>query len=400
MNQELQHTSTFESMHSSLDRWVHQNLIPSAASVVLVGSTVVDEYLTGYQNREAAIPICKDSIYRLYSNTKLITSVAAMKLFEQGKFKLDDPVAQYIPRFEDLRVLRVNAVDLQDTEPLESPISVRHLMSHTGGFSYGLFMDSPIDLLYRSARILHPAIDLEGLVDALASLPLLHQPGLRFHYSIATDVLARLIELWSGQSFGEFLGEHIFAPLGMTNTSFCLTEDQRERFCVLYEGANPENPYEPGLSVAREPAGDYFRPRALESGGGGLLGTISDYTKFIQMLLGEGKSEGVQVLQRETLKLMQTNQLPSDEVVKFQQWEMLHTVFGLGFALKQKPAPGEPKAAIDEYYWGGIAGTHSWIAPRANLGTLLFTQRLPGYWLPFFHQHKRAIYRMQLSTTI
>ena len=165
-------------------------------------------------------------------------------------------------------------------------------MSHTGGFSYGLFMDSPIDSLYRSARILHPAIDLEGLVDALASLPLLHQPGLRFHYSIATDVLARLIELWSGQSFGEFLGEHIFAPLDMTSTSFCLTEDQRERFCVLYEGANPEDPYEPGLSVAREPAGDYFRPRALESGGGGLLGTISDYTKFIQMLIGEGKSKG------------------------------------------------------------------------------------------------------------
>lgn len=383
----------FESIHSSLDRWIHRKLIPSVASVVFHGPAILDEYFTGYQNIETRSPICTDSIYRLFSNTKLITSVAAMTLYEQGAFNLDDEVAQYIPAFADLQVLKENACDVRDTEPLQSQITVRQLMSHTAGFSYGIFLDSLLDPLYRTKRLLHPSTNLEGLVDGLVSLPLLYQPGLKFHYSIATDVLARLIEVWSGQSFGTFLGTRIFNPLGMTDTSFYLSPDQRDRLCVLYEGANPEDPHKPGLTVASELAGDYFRPRALESGGGGLLGTISDFTKFWQMLLADGCVHGARILRSETLKLMRTNQLPPNNVVEFRQWEMPNTVFGLGFAIKQKPAVGEPPEATNEYYWGGIAGTHSWVAPRANVGVLLFTQRLPGYWLPFYHEHKRAIYR-------
>lgn len=386
--------SQFESIHASLDRWVQLDLIPSAASVVFGGSTVIDEYFTGYQNRETEKLICGDSIYRLFSNTKLITSVAAMILLEEGAFKLDDEAARYIPKLANLRVLQEDATSVHDTEPLESQITVRQLLSHTAGFSYGIFMDTPIDPLYRSKRILHPGNDLEELVDALTAIPMLYQPGRKFHYSIATDVLGRLIEIWSGQTFGEFLASRIFSPLGMTSTSFYLSEQQREQLCVLYDGADPENPYQPGLSVASEISGDYFRPRALESGGGGLLGTISDYRKFWQMLIADGSYNGVRLLQSETLALMRTNQLPAGNVVEFRQWEMPNTVFGLGFALKQKPAAREPTEAIGEYYWGGIAGTHSWIAPRANIGVLLFTQRLPGYWLPFFHEHKRAIYGM------
>lgn len=394
MNSKLDTSRSFVSIHSSLDRWVQQNLIPSAASVVLDGYTVVDEYFIGSTNLETRISISKDSIYRLFSNTKLITSVAAMILFEEGSFKLDDEVARYIPKLADLCVLKEDATDVHDTEPLQSQITVRQLMSHTAGLSYGIFIDTPIDFLFRSKRVLHPGNDLEGLVDAVATIPLLYQPGRKFHYSVATDVLARLIEIWSRQSFGAFLKSRIFGPLGMTNTSFYLSEHHRERLCVLYEGADPQDPYRPGLSVASELAGDYFRPRALESGGGGLLGTISDYTKFWQMLLAEGTYNGFQLLRSESITLMRTNQLPPGNTVEFRQWEMPNTVFGLGFALKQKPAVGEPPDAIDEYYWGGIAGTHSWIAPRANVGALLFTQRLPGYWLPFFHEHKRAIYGM------
>ena len=320
MNARLDKSLDFESIHSSLDRWVQQDLIPSAASVVFYGTTVVDEYFTGYQNREPETLIGEDSIYRLFSNTKLITSVAAMILHEEGAFKLDDEVAQYIPKLADLRVLKEDAADVHDTEPLESQITVRQLMSHTAGFSYGIFMDTPIDPLFRSKRVLHPGNDLEGLVEALATIPLLYQPGRKFHYSIATDVLGRLIEIWSGQSFGKFLSSRIFNPLGMTNTSFYLSEHQRERLCVLYDGADPENPYRPGLSIASEVAGDYFRPRALESGGGGLLGTISDYKKFWQMLMAEGTYNGVRLLQSETLALMRTNQLPPGNVVEFRQW--------------------------------------------------------------------------------
>ena len=400
MNPRFDRSRSFESMHVSLDRWVHQSLIPSAASVVLDGSTVVDEYFTGYQSLEEEIPICNESIYRLFSNTKLITSVAAMILFEEGAFKLDDEVAQYIPKLADLCVLKEDTTDVSDTEPLLTQITVRQLMSHTAGFSYGIFMDTPIDTLFRSKRVLHPGNDLEGLVDTLVNIPLLYQPGRKFHYSIATDVLARLIEIWSGQSFGGFLKSRIFDPLRMTNTNFYLSEHDRERFCVLYEGAEPEDPYKPGLTETSELAGDYFRPRALESGGGGLLGTISDYTKFWRMLNAEGAYDGVQLLRRETLELMRTNQLPPGNVVEFRQWEMPNTVFGLGFAIKQKPAVGEPPEAIDEYYWGGIAGTHSWIAPRARIGVLLFTQRLPGHWLPFYHEHKRAIYQLPRSLSI
>ena len=396
MNSKLNKSHQFDSIHASLNQWVHQNFIPSAASVVFHGSAVVDQYFTGYQDRESKTPISDDSIYRLFSNTKLITSVAAMILYEEGAFKLDDEVAQYIPELADLCVLKRDATDIGDTEPLQTQITVRQLMSHTAGFSYGIFLDTLIDPLYRSKRLLHPRTDLASLVDTLVSIPLLHQPGLKFHYSIATDVLARLIEIWSDQSFSTFLKARIFIPLGMTDTSFYLSQDQHDRLCVLYEGGDPENPYEPGLTVANELAGDYFRPRALESGGGGLLGTISDFTKFWQMLLADGSYNGTQILRNETLSLMRTNQLPPDNVVEFRQWEMPHTVFGLGFALKQRPAVGEPPEAIDEYYWGGIAGTHSWIAPRANIGVLLFTQRLPGYWLPFFHEHKRAVYGLKL----
>ena len=396
MSSRLDNSHTFDSVHSSLDRWVHQNFIPSAASVVFQGPVVVDEYFTGYQNRESKTRISDHSIYRLFSNTKLITSVAAMILYEEGAFKLDDEAAQYLPSLADLCVLKRDATEIGDTEALQTQITVRQLLSHTAGFSYGIFLDTLVDPLYRSKRLLHPGTDLEGLVDTLVSIPLLHQPGLKFHYSIATDVLARLIEIWSGESFGTFLKSRIFGPLGMMNTSFYPSQDQRDRLCVLYEGADPVDPYEPGLTVVSELAGDYFRPRVLESGGGGLLGTISDFSKFWQMLLADGNYNGVQILRSDTLKLMRTNQLPPGNVVEFRQWEMPHTVFGLGFALKQKPAVGEPSEAIDEYYWGGIAGTHSWIAPRANIGVLLFTQRLPGYWLPFFHEHKRAIYGLKL----
>ena len=390
----LNNSLDFESMHDSLDRWVRQNLIPSAASLVFDGSNVVDEYFTGFQDRETGRPIGKDSIYRLFSNTKLITSVAAMILLEEGAFKLDDEAARYIPQLANLRVLQENATDVHDTEPLKSQITVRQLMSHTAGFSYGVFMDTPIDTLFRSKRVLHPGNDLEGLVEALVSIPLLYQPGCKFHYSIASDVLGRLIEIWSGQSFGEFLKSRIFDPLEMTDTDFYLSEDQRDQLCVLYNGADPENPYRSGLSIAKEISGDYFRPRVLESGGGGLLGTMSDYSNFWQMLMAEGTYNGTQFLRKETVALMRTNQLPPDVGVEFRQWEMPNTVFGLGFAIKQKPAVREPPEAIDEYYWGGIAGTHSWIAPRGNIGVLLFTQRLPGYWLPFYHEHKRTIYGM------
>lgn len=383
---------SFDAVHSSLNKWIQDDIIAMASCVVLKGQEVVDHYCCGHQDREENIPLASDSIFRLFSNTKPITAIAAMTLWEQGKFDLDDEIALHLRELSDLRVLRAGSTNPEDTEELERAPTIRQLMCHTAGFSYGLFLESPVDVLYTEKGILHPARDLGTLVETLREIPLAYQPGTRFQYSVASDVLARLIEVWSGVSFGEYLASTIFEPLGMVDTAFHVEQSKVDRFCSLYAAGDSEDPLKPGLTKSPDLFGDYTRPRALESGGGGLVGTITDYTKFVQMLMGRGVFDGQRVVKESTLELMRTNQLPDGVELQLPNWVMPNTVFGLGLALKKQPALGEPEAAIDEYHWGGLAGTHSWMSPRSNIAGLVFTQRMPGFWHPYSHEFKRLVY--------
>jgi CubicO group peptidase (beta-lactamase class C family) len=234
---------------------------------------------------------------------------------------------------------------------------------------------------------------LEVLCQKLATLPLAYQPGTDWRYSLATDVAARVIVVISGQRFDEFLKARIFEPLGMVDTDFHVPPDKQDRFTTMYAPVDMFAPMQGGLVKADDPReGSYSRPKAMLSGGGGLVSTVADYVTFLRAIINGGEWNGERLLQSETLRLMRTNQLPAGVGVRFPMWEMSDTVFGLGFAIKLAPAPDEPESATDEYHWGGMAGTHSWMAPRADLCGVCMTQRMPGFWHPFSHDFKRMVY--------
>lgn len=381
-------------MHNAIQQYVDDNILAGAVSIIIKDQQIVDFKTWGHADIEADRPVERDTIFRIYSNTKIITSVAAMCLYEDGKFELDDPIEKFLPIFANLQVIKPGATDPGDVEPLANKPTVRQLMCHNAGFSYGIFQESIVDKLYTERDVLGVTSTLADMVDKLAEIPLSYQPGTRWQYSVSTDILARLIEVWSGKSFYDFLNDRIFKPLGMVDTHFYVPTEKHFRFAANYLPVNPMDPMAPGLNVAPDTLlGSYLEPKSFTSGGGGLVSTITDYTAFIRMLVGEGEFRDVQILQPETVAMMHTNQLPASVGVQLPNWHMPDTVFGLGLAIKTAPREGEPEAAIDEFHWGGMAGTHSWIAPRANIAALIFTQRLPGFWHPFSHDFKRLVYK-------
>jgi len=388
--------TTFTEVHRALDSWVERKIVPMVASIVFSGQEIVDAYYVGCQGERAGT-VSENSIFRLASNTKWVTSVAAMILYERKCFSLDDPLSQYLPELTDLKVVRENSDDVEDVVSLKSQPTIRQLMSHTAGFSYGIFSESVVDSLYLTQKILDPKQSLAQLVSKLGHIPLANQPGVRFRYGVSTDVLGRLIEIWSGKSFREFLLTEIFQPLEMIDTDFWVPETKSDRLCMLYSPSDEIYPTKPGLVATPNRLGNYLKPRPFESGGAGLAGTIKDYFHFIQMLVGQGERNGIRILNPETLQLMLTNQLPQDQWVVLPRWFLPYTVHGLGFAVKKRPMKGEPKVAIDEFHWGGLAGTHAWIAPRANIGGLLFTQRMDSFLHPFYIEHKRLVYKTLYS---
>ena len=377
--------------------YVDEEILSCVATLVLEGTEIVHSRRHGVLSVESGRALPEDAIFRIYSNTKLITSVALMMLHEQGRFGLDDALAEYLPEFGKPRVLMPGATSIDDIEDAAEPIRIRHVLSHTAGWSYGFIEpESLIDRTYMSSGInpLTPGgLTLAGLCEQLAGLPLAYQPGSDWRYSFATDVCARLVEVLSGQPFDAFLYEKIFAPLGMGDTAFWVPEEKRDRFTAMYGVADFFDPMKPGLPLVDDPrTGTYTKPPTFLSGGGGLVSTMDDYSTFFRMILADGSWKGQTILQPETLATMRTNQLADGVRVRFPMWEMPQTVFGLGFALRTAPTPGESAAAVGEYHWGGMAGTHSWAAPAAGVAGLCFTQRMPGFWHPFSHDFKRLVY--------
>lgn len=384
----------FSKVYESIQSYIDRNIISGASTVILKNNKIVDSRQLGFADMENKIEFQQDTIFRIYSNTKIITSVAAMCCYEDGCFELDDPLENYLPQLSNLSVLKAGATSVTETEPASSKPTVRQLMCHNAGFSYGFLLESPVDQLYNDSNMMDPQSSLADLIDKLANMPLAYQPGSRWQYSVATDVLARLVEVWSGTAFIDFLRQRIFEPLGMTDTDFHVPKEKHSRLAVNYVPVDPLDPMAEGLSSQPDQLmGSYHEPKTFASGGGGLVSTLGDYTRFIRMLIGGGELDGRRILKADSVSMMHQNQLPDSVVVEFATWQMPDTVFGLGLAIKLAPAQGEPDTATDEFHWGGMAGTHSWIAPKADIAALIFTQRLPGFWHPYSHDFKRLVYQ-------
>ena len=390
----------FSELHQQIQWYVDEDIIPFANTLILQGDEVVDKHFYGKNTDGGSAPPAENAIFRMHSSTKIATSVAAMMLFEQGKFKLDDPIGQFIPELGEMSVLKPDAVSIEDTEPANCAISVRHLLSHTAGLSYGFIEpEGLIDSAY-NRRGINPFIPggvktLEDLCSRLGEMPLVYHPGAFWRYSFATDVTARLVEVVSGQRFDEFLKTHIFNPLGMIDTDFFVPPEKLSRLTTMYA---PNDALDP-MSVCPTPAdtaanpANSVRPSFL-SGGGGLMSTLPDYLTFAKMIINQGRHAETRLLKPETLALMRSNQCAPGVIVNFPMWSMPGTGFGLGFALKGEPAPGEPVQATGEYHWGGMAGTHFWWSAQANIAGVCMTQRMPGFWHPFSHDFKRLAYQI------
>ena len=380
----------FRPAHAAMRRYVDGNLLPGFSSAVLVGRDLVDVSCIGWADKEAQIPLRVDHIFRIFSNTKLITSCAALLLFEDGRFQLDDPIEGFIPQLAARRLLRPGATSLDQTEPAVRPITIRHLMSHSSGLSYGLL--DPRTLIfnaYNERKVNSPATTLAEMIDVLADLPLAYHPGASWEYSVAIDVLARLVEVISGQRFDAFIQSRILGPLGMVDTGFVVSD--RHRLVAYYAGADPVDPMKPGLmrADALPYPGAYLRPFPRQAGGAGLVSTLPDMVALIRSLLPGGRT----LLMPETIELMMTNQLPEGVWIRFPAYgEIRGRGHGLAGALIRERSAFDHQDAGGELFWGGRAGTQWWISPGKNTAGLIMAQREGAFSHPFAVEFKRLAY--------
>ena len=313
----------------------------------------------GYQNVEDKVPMQNDTIFRIFSMTKPIAGTALMMLYDQGKFQLSDPVEKYLPELANLQVFKSqNADGSFVTEPAVHAMTIRELMSHTGGLMYTPpLSQGPVAMAYVKAGILNRDIPLKDMMASLGKIPLDHQPGSQWVYSISVDVQGYLVEVLSGQSFDVFLQEKIFGPLGMVDTGFYVPPEKASRLARQY-GPNPQG------GLRRSDNGDFLKKPAFFSGGGGLTSTAADYMKFAQMHLNKGQLNGVRILSEEAINIMRTNQLP-DNIPDIGQ---LYggNVFGVDFAIVEDPAKWNG-APVGTHWWWGIAGTWFWVDPVQNV---------------------------------
>lgn len=361
-----------------------------ASYAVLRDGNVIARGCIGHADRESGTVLREDHIFRAFSNTKLVTSIAALQLHEQGRFDFDDPIGDHIPELRELRVLRAGATSLDDTEPAREPVRVRHLLTHTAGFTYG-FLDpsAPIAKAYADAGMLDPAVTLADQVKRLANLPLLFQPGTRWNYSVATDVVGRLIEVLSGVALDDYFRRHVFEPAGMTDTGFFVPAKDAERLAALYIG-DLGDPSKPGLARADNLPypGAYLQRQPRLNPGGGLVTTLGDYARLIEVLL----RGGAPLLNPSSMRLVLENQLPEGMWIQFPGYPALPGR-GHSFAasVTVEPFEGDPTSRPGDLQWGGLAGTHWFFSPREGLGAVLMTQRYMGFGLPFWPKFKEAV---------
>ncbi|MGO9082693.1 MAG: serine hydrolase domain-containing protein [Streptosporangiaceae bacterium] len=356
----------------------------------------------GSRDAEAGRPVETGTLWRIYSMTKPVISVAAMSLYEEGAFELTDPVSAFIPSFADVRVWAGGSDIKPVTVPATEPVRIWHLLTHTSGLTYGFHRTHPADARYRAAGFewaTPRGMDLATCCDAWAGLPLLFQPGAEWNYSVSTDVLGRVIEVASGQPLDEFLAARVLGPLGMTDTGFWVAEQDAGRLAALYTPG-------PGGKAARlDTLGKVPRSRPpMLSGGSGLVSTAGDYHRFTQMLLDlpgspAGERDGVRVLGPRTVAYMMRNHLPGGADLEafgrplFAEAPLRGVGFGLGFAVVVDAAAGKTLSTEGECSWGGAASTTFWVDPAEQLAVGFFTQLLPSSTYPIRSQLRQLVYQ-------
>ncbi|MEP1125881.1 MAG: serine hydrolase domain-containing protein [Ilumatobacter sp.] len=350
----------------------------------------------GKRDLESGADWAPDTIARMYSMSKPITSVAAMILHEEGRFQLKDPVSKFIPSFADTPVYRSGSFQAPLTEPQTEPMRIWHLLTHTSGLTYGFHNSHATDAMYRNDGFewgIPAGLDLASCCDRWAALPLVFQPGSEWNYGVSTDVLGRVVEVVSGQPLDVFLQERVFEPLGMTDTAFWVPGDRRDRFAELYY-RNPAT-----KKAAKMPAPALTEKPDMLGGGGGLCGTAADYLRFTQMLMNGGELDGARILGSRTVDYMTTNHLPGDADLEeygrplFAETTFDGVGFGLGFSVVLDPAANKVPGSKGSYSWGGAASTVFWNDPAEEITALFLTQLLPSSTYPIRPQLQQLVYQ-------
>lgn len=383
-------------------RYVDDGLLPGWLLTVSRHGKLAYVASHGHRDKEAGLEVTPDTLWRIYSMTKPVTSVAAMMLYEEGRFQLTDPVSRFIPSFRDLRVFTGGSDQRPVTVPAAEPVRIWHLLTHTSGLTYGFHRQHPVDAMHRAAGFdldSKPSMNLEQACDLWATMPLLFQPGAEWNYSVATDVLGRVVEVASGQSLDEFFAQRIFGPLGMTDTGFYAQPGDLPRLAALY-GRDLQ-----GKARRMDRAGEAATRKPLMlSGGGGLVSTAADYNRFVQMVLGRpdspaGELDGVRLLAPGTVAYMGRNHLPGNRTLaefgRPLDAESPHvgTGFGLGFAVVTDPAALKVVCSPGELSWGGAASTAFWIDPAQELTVTFFTQLIPSSAHPIRPMLRQLVYQ-------
>lgn len=359
----------------AMQTYIDQGKLAGISTLVARKGEVVHWQVQGMQNRETSVPLSKESIFRIYSMTKPITAVAALTLWEQGKFHMHDPISKYLPELTDMQVYVSGSGDSMVLEKAKYPIKIIDLFMHTAGFSYG-FTGSEVDKLYRATDMAKGLADRDTMLSELAKLPLNHQPGTAWHYGVNTDVIGLLVEKLSGKKLGEYMQEVIFDPLQMVDTGFYVSAGKESRLGQVYT-VDPKT----GKTIVMKdvPLGDYLSDPAIHNAGGGLVSTMSDYLKFAQMLLNQGELNGKRILGRKTVEYLTTNHLPE---------KLMPYAPGEGYALAMSVTVDSSQIGFmssnGNYGWGGMASTYFRIDPKEQLVIIGMAQFVPSN----FHGYK------------
>ena len=386
------HQSGLQQIEQWMEGYVESGKSAGMLTLVSRNGQVAQLACRGYADTSSSRPIEPDTIFRLYSMTKPITSVALMTLMEQGKFELDDAAKRWIPALASLEVY--------PHAKMESDITIRQLLTHTAGFSYGFEPDKyPLDKLYASVwRQRLQDQTLEEMMQTLFELPLLAQPGSRWHYSVATDICGYLVEIMSGMPFADYLQKTIFDPLGMIDTAFEVSADKIDRFATLY-GYTEQDPLAQLEHIETSPFISTISriPVKLHSGGGGLTSTASDYLRFAQMMLNRGELDGCRILKPETVALMTQNHLPKNLLpLSFNgvaRGSHSGYGFGLGYCINIDPDNTAAAGSRGDFSWGGMADTYCWVDPEQQLIGILMQQYLPSLHHPGRKEFRDCVYR-------
>jgi len=381
------------------ERLVADGKLAGLTTMVARRGQTVHLHSTGLADLERGVAVTPETIFRIYSMTKPLTSVAILMLYEDGHFQLDDPITRYLPCFANMRVMSGGQRGKIETVPATRDITFRDLLTHTSGLTYGFMESTLVDAVYRDRQIAFQGVPgtLGEMVERLAEIPLIAQPGTAWNYSHATDVLGHLVAVISGQEFAAFLAERVIGPLGMIDTGFSVPEASRPRFAANY-GRGKDGKL---LLIDDPQASPYLTPRSIVSGGGGLVSTAADYMRFCQFMLNMGELDGTRLLGVKTVELMTANHLGGDMAAmgqpRFSESTYEGIGFGLGFSVMLDPARAQIIGTPGEYAWGGAASTAFWVDPEEEMAVILLTQLMPSSTYPIRRELRVLTYQAVIA---